>query len=232
MVEKTYEKLVSIMNFLNNFPNREQIIFFLTENVCPNGEYVAVNTGLMNDDGEIHIQFRYGYNFDYPIEKTISIHDDNPTSESLRAMKVVFVDQKNIHLNYQQALNIGTNLDYNSGVVIPIGMRQLYGFLCHCDFEKTLSYRGYFECLQSILAFWETLNNSELKNKKPQTSEKNRELTARQGRILEMIIDNRTNASIATMLGYSESLIRQETIIIYRKLEISGRRDIKRNLAS
>jgi len=30
-------------------------------------------------------------------------------------------------------------------------------------------------------------------------------------------------------MGYSESLIRQETIVIYQKLGIDGRKDISRN---
>ncbi|MEY3318245.1 MAG: Bacterial regulatory protein luxR family, partial [Actinomycetota bacterium] len=41
-----------------------------------------------------------------------------------------------------------------------------------------------------------------------------------------MIKSGSTNQEIASRMGYSESLIRQETIIIYRKLGISGRRDL------
>ncbi|NDA41882.1 MAG: hypothetical protein EBX85_04600, partial [Actinobacteria bacterium] len=41
------------------------------------------------------------------------------------------------------------------------------------------------------------------------------ELTERQRLILQMISDGRTNGDIADLLGYSESLIRQETIRIY-----------------
>jgi DNA-binding CsgD family transcriptional regulator len=52
------------------------------------------------------------------------------------------------------------------------------------------------------------------------------ELTERQSLILEMIQTGNTNQMIAVRMGYSESLIRQETINIYRKLGISGRRDL------
>jgi DNA-binding CsgD family transcriptional regulator len=45
--------------------------------------------------------------------------------------------------------------------------------------------------------------------------------------MVEMIKEGRTSVSIAAILGYSESLIRQETIIIYRKLGISGRNELK-----
>lgn len=50
-------------------------------------------------------------------------------------------------------------------------------------------------------------------------------LTERQNLILKLISEGRTNAAIADVLGYSESLIRQETIKIYAKLGCSGRNE-------
>lgn len=50
-------------------------------------------------------------------------------------------------------------------------------------------------------------------------------LSARQLRVLELIHEGRTNALIAKELGFSESTVRQETIRIYEKLEVSGRRE-------
>ncbi len=50
-------------------------------------------------------------------------------------------------------------------------------------------------------------------------------LTERQNLILKLISEGRTNAAIADVLGYSESLIRQETIRIYAKLGCSGRNE-------
>lgn len=48
-------------------------------------------------------------------------------------------------------------------------------------------------------------------------------LSERQLLILKLISEGRTNADIADVLGYSESLIRQETIKIYSFLDCSGR---------
>ena len=44
--------------------------------------------------------------------------------------------------------------------------------------------------------------------------------------ILEMIQAGDTNLTIALRMGYSESLIRQESVLIYRKLGIKGRVDL------
>jgi DNA-binding CsgD family transcriptional regulator len=52
------------------------------------------------------------------------------------------------------------------------------------------------------------------------------ELSSRQKVILEMLSKGATNAEIALEVGYSESLIRQETIEIYRTLGVSGRKEL------
>lgn len=51
------------------------------------------------------------------------------------------------------------------------------------------------------------------------------ELTERQELILKLIAEGRTNRDISEILGYSESLIRQETIKIYAFLGCSGRNE-------
>lgn len=51
-------------------------------------------------------------------------------------------------------------------------------------------------------------------------------LTERQSLILQLIKLGNTNNSIANRMGYSESLIRQESIAIYRKLGVGGRKDL------
>lgn len=60
-------------------------------------------------------------------------------------------------------------------------------------------------------------------------------LSERQLLILKLMAEGRTNADIADVLGYSESLIRQETIRIYASLNCNGRSDAtdiyKRHLA-
>lgn len=50
-------------------------------------------------------------------------------------------------------------------------------------------------------------------------------LSERQNVILRLISEGRTNGDIAEILGYSESLIRQETIRIYAFLGCSGRQE-------
>lgn len=60
-------------------------------------------------------------------------------------------------------------------------------------------------------------------------SEAGKKLTERQELILSMIKSGMTNNAIANRMGYSESLIRQETMSIYQKLGVDGRREIIKN---
>ena len=51
-------------------------------------------------------------------------------------------------------------------------------------------------------------------------------LTERQELILELVRQGKRNQEIAQALGYSESLIRQETMVIYKKLGVPGRKSL------
>jgi DNA-binding NarL/FixJ family response regulator len=54
-------------------------------------------------------------------------------------------------------------------------------------------------------------------------------LSDRQIVIAGMLERGFNNAQIAYEIGYSESLVRQETVAIYRKLEVSGRKAMQIN---
>ena len=58
------------------------------------------------------------------------------------------------------------------------------------------------------------------------SSSQSTELTSRQLVILAELRRGKTNVTIATDLNYSQSLIRQETIEIYHKMGISGRKEL------
>ena len=82
--------------------------------------------------------------------------------------------------------------------------------------------------MESLLNAYENLVHSA----SPDDSKKSilgKNLTKRQEEILRHVNAGMTNIQIALVLGYSESLIRQETITIYKKLGISGRKEIQRN---
>jgi DNA-binding NarL/FixJ family response regulator len=68
----------------------------------------------------------------------------------------------------------------------------------------------------------------ELKSKQKRES-KHGALTTRQLLIRRLIEKGHTNAEIADQIGYSESLVRHETMEIYAVLNVSGRKELLDN---
>jgi DNA-binding CsgD family transcriptional regulator len=67
-----------------------------------------------------------------------------------------------------------------------------------------------------------TIQVKNTRHKKPVSTH----LSNRQKVILEMLSKGATNAEMALEIGYSESLIRQETVEIYRIMGVSGRKEL------
>ena len=118
---------------------------------------------------------------------------------------------------------------------LPIGSLTTFS---HAKLEPDEDLTEFIEALSMILAIGlkkekslpslngSTSNHSVVIQDVPlMTSEIDKTLSERQLLILKLIAEGRTNASIADVLGYSESLIRQETIKIYAKLNCSGRNE-------
>jgi DNA-binding NarL/FixJ family response regulator len=55
------------------------------------------------------------------------------------------------------------------------------------------------------------------------------ELTPRQELIKKLVLQGMTNQQIAIEIGFSDSLVRQETMAIYAALNVSGRKELLEN---
>ena len=97
--------------------------------------------------------------------------------------------------------------------------------------EDALDHVDYFNTLRAIfqLYFRNDGKSAKFLIRKEDSREKlaGRRLTERQELIFELINKGLTNVAIGNRLGYSESLIRQESILIYKKMGIKGRKEIK-----
>ena len=226
------DRLRSIVDFLLQFPTREQLVVHLSENLCPNGEIAGVSTGYLDEEGNIIFEYFYGYKSSYVQKPTVKILEDDPSAEILRTMKTKIINLHTLYETYSEAMPLPGITDYGTGLGFPTTSRRIYVFAFVTELDKLANFMEYFECLRSILTFWETLNESKILKTAPKPDLLDSSLTKRQTTILDLINQGKTNAMIAVQLGYSESLIRQETIIIYRKLGVGGRRELKRNLAS
>lgn len=123
---------------------------------------------------------------------------------------------------------------WKSTVLIPLLPNYFATLSIQVKAKVSSENNDYFNALRAILQLYlntkgrtlQLLNDARKPTKDEVAGVK---LTERQELILVLIEDGHTNLAIAEKLGYSESLIRQESIAIYRKLGILGRRDLKIN---
>ena len=204
----------------------------------------------LHSNGHLKPTSAFGINLDEMqiSQESFSLHAFTPCSEAIKEQKLVFVDNfREAKHSYQVLAPLDIPPHFNSLVAFPIILGgNIFGVMLGLSPRKKVKSPQLIEVLQAIATTIGSLLIGATKNGKSHThatsettfvipraepenqSENIREgsdLTERQRLILQMIADGRTNADIADLLGYSESLIRQETIRIYSKLSCSGRNE-------
>ncbi len=153
----------------------------------------------------------------------ISIFDDHPAAESIRRDSMVCAER-----------SISQNGDGRGTLIawpVESGARIIGSLVAISDSQCEDSAESR-ECLEALILMINTTLARRLENgKTKQISRSSKStseqvaLTERQEVILKLISEGRTNGDIADILGYSESLIRQETIRIYAILKCNGRQE-------
>lgn len=221
-----FDRIQKILEFIQLKPTLPQLLIHLSEHVCPRGEIAGVAAFELQDNGEVVSNGFYGFNelnhFDY----NFNITDDRPGAEALRAMKIIIESREKVKEKFKDFKDNFHPTHYRTAVALPVSARELFVCALNSGLDDFPAMYEYFACINSILGYWVNISTMSAISRNVKPQEESKELTERQNLILELIRDGKTNASIALSLGYSESLIRQESIIIYRKLNISGRRDL------
>lgn len=119
----------------------------------------------------------------------------------------------------------------NTTFLMPLAPDFIIAMSLHSKADGTEERTDYFRTLRAIIQLYLSNlivfnGNSKIIAQRKLSRNLELRLTERQELILELMQSGKTNPVIARLLGYSESLIRQETISIYRKLGIKGRRDL------
>lgn len=228
MLPTLLSRVQQLFEFVHSKPLPAQLAVFLGENFCPLGETSAVAVSLLQDDGKVICNSAYGFQHnDRMIGSTSSILSDRPGSEALMKLRTMILSQSDVENKYPDFIKQDFMEGYKSAVLMPVGMRKIYGIAMQESVEKVEGFEQYAECVRSLLNFYENfIDISTDLNAMKKSLSTSKSLTARQSEIVRLIRDGKTNSAIANDLGFSESLIRQETIFIYRKLGITGRKDL------
>jgi len=139
---------------------------------------------------------------------------------------------KEFFKSYPDLKELGSiDTNWKTSLAVPMQSRGAYYLILHG--EPTMSEE--FEHLLRSVGNLILILIRELRPEQTKASLKITsviKLTARQELIHNLLIHGYTNPEIAKDIGYSESLVRQETIAIYAFLGVSGRKELIRDDAA
>ena len=210
---------------------------FLATRICPSGELVRVCVGRVDRDGFIRPTASFGYPVDSKLMETeIPLESNRPLPEAIKQKKIILLNKEDILERYPEYQPIDMRSPWASSALVPTMGIYAFAFLSQQKIIEKEFYEIYYKIVGQLLSFYNfdramTINKlvetdgwiSKISEPQPK---KGGALTERQKQILDQIKEKKTNGQIAEHLGYSESLIRQETIIIYAKLGIKGRKEL------
>lgn len=216
-------KLLLISQLLATKPTLDQLTQFLSLNHCPSGEVSRVYFARINKNKNLVIEAEQGFEPENCyVGKEFPIEMGRPSGRSILENKILFEENNpEYYIKYPAIRNQPIPYPWSSQVSIPINSQ--YFMQCGRYAEMVEGDELFYQNLQSLMQIYfskigkVSLEIGDLFGKP---------LTARQNVILELMQQGRTNEEIAEKIGYSASLVKQETMLIFSKLGVSGRRDL------
>ena len=225
-------KVGSLASFLQDGDQSlDAICRFLVLDTFVDLNPAGISLGLLRSNGYLEMLAGFGYDA-HALEghASIPMRRETPMTKAIRHNRLV-------ELTNSQSFNAAHSTFSNS--MFPQGFASAVAFPLHSvgagilflekKFRLTAELRSFITTVGSIVAL-EIAKREDIAPKfsgirsafNPDTSS----LTNREQFILGLIITGATNIEIAGEIGFSESLVRQETIAIYNLLGVSGRKEI------
>jgi len=233
LYERFLSKIQVIADFLAKSPYPEQAIDFLSMNLSPFDEVAVAYRGTVDHDGMIRCEQLQGFSKHELMTKTpMNISSDRPISQAVRTQQFVWAHVDTVEDEFKDYFYFDVATPWSCLLSMPIGLTRVYSFSFPTDLTKISGINTYFEAIQSLLRVYESsLEIRTLYSAKDLIDQSELQpLTQRQDKILELLRAGKTNKSIAQIIGYSESLVRHETMIIYRKLRVEGRHELRESV--
>ena len=230
MYETYLRKIQSIAEFLAKSPHPEQALDLLSAEISPLNEVSVVYRGRVQEDGLIKCENLHGLSVKAELANVVMrISESRPISNAARTQKLVWAKYDTVLQEFSDYRFFDKSTPWKSLVSVPINLNWVYSLSFSDDLTELPGINNYIESIQSLLKVYESaLEIRNLSNGRTITGAiEHQPLTARQEQILEFLKEGKTNKSIAQAIGYSESLVRHETMIIYKKLRVEGRHQLK-----
>lgn len=230
MYEQYLQRIQSIADFLSKSPFADQAVDFLSGNLSPRDEIAVVYRGTVDSDGLIRCENLCGFSKqEHMSQAIIKLSDDRPLSCATRTQKIIWTTESTVAKDYADFVHFDAITPWSSMVSIPVGLSRIYCCAFPSDLTNLVGINVYVDALQSLLRVYESsleIRTLSAARDLAQGSDL-QPLTQRQEKILALLRAGKTNKSISQTIGYSESLVRHETMIIYKKLRVDGRHQLR-----
>lgn len=237
-----HKQILEFMDFMYCRPHIEALTQYLATSICPSGEICRVHVATLHNDGIFRTLSHFGYSTDCKVDEwEIPITGDRPVIDAFQSGKIILANSDEIVGKYHDFQNIDPASPWGSSVMMPTKHPLVFGLRRQriVEAHERAILIGYFELVAKLLDFWQPQMHTEQGNsnslnegnsskfvEKRQGSVFGRPLTHRQKQIVALIMEGMTNFQIAQKITFSESLVRQETVLIYAKLGVCGRREL------
>lgn len=222
-------KLHSLTNFLAASTSTDnQICRFIALDSCSDLHPTSCLLAELRDDGEFSITGVFGFKSDIvEIFKNLSLVRESMITEAVKTNRV-HINGTIKELESHQRVDSSGKLDLTAAhmVILPITDFGVLLLFTTKEPDVDSSLELFLMAICALLALDRHKADAQIiaATAIHQVVAGKLNLIARQNTILEGIRRGHTNSTIALDIGYSESLIRQETIDIFKKLGVSGRK--------
>lgn len=239
-----HKQILAFMDFMYFNPDIESLTQYLATSICPSGEICRVHVATLHNDGNFRTYSHFGYSTDCKVDDwEIPVTGDRPVIDAFRSGNIVLANADEIVGKYRDFKNIDPASPWGSSVIIPTKHPLIFGLRRQREVpaRERVILKGYFEIVGKMLDFWQPQGRGNQGNLSSFCESNSRKfvekrkgnllgspLTLRQKQIVSYIMEGMTNYQIAQKITFSESLVRQETVIIYAKLGVSGRRELSK----
>lgn len=225
------EKILAFSDFLARQPKSyNEIAQFLVMNTFSEESFLTIYIGELTETGVVCALGGFGWDaVEYASFIDLPIQAKYPLTDAIRTNEVIVLKHDaEFKRDYPLMAELKTSVEWVSGVAIPV--YPIGGMALYSTKEITLneSMKVFFVAIGSLLGLYASRLPSSLVEVAISVKQKidlpQVPLTDRQFVIAGLLEQGFNNAQIAAEIGYSESLIRQETVAIYRKLQVTGRK--------
>lgn len=159
----------------------------------------------------------------------LSLGLEIPITRAVTSNKCIVVNSpEEFYGSYPVASELGAvDVNWKSCISVPVLPHGVYFLILDSKPKKDSEFEHFLRAVGQIMMIY--INSGKSTKVSTASRKADADLTPRQKIILSLLERGFTNPQIALEIGYSESLVRHETIEIYSKLNVSGRRELLQN---